>query len=67
MLDVKMPEMDGMIALEQIKKDYPDVKVIMCSAVTEKSVIDSAMKLGAASYITKPFLPDTIIEKIKII
>lgn len=64
MLDIKMPEMDGIAALEQIKKDYPDVKVIMCSAVTEKAVIDSAMKLGAASYITKPFLPDTIIEKI---
>lgn len=66
MLDIKMPEMDGMTALEQIKKDYPDIKVIMCSAVTEKSVIDSATKLGAASYITKPFLPDAIIKKIKL-
>lgn len=63
-LDIKMPGMDGITALEYIIKDYPKINVIMCSAVTDKSVIDSAMALGASGYITKPFLPDAIIKSI---
>lgn len=63
-LDIKMPGMDGMTALEYVIKDYPKINVIMCSAVTDKSVIDSAMALGASGYITKPFLPDAIIKSI---
>jgi two-component system chemotaxis response regulator CheY len=66
-LDIKMPGMDGMTALERVTKDYPNIKVIMCSAVTDKSVIDSAAALGAFGYITKPFLPDAIIKSIGLI
>jgi two-component system chemotaxis response regulator CheY len=64
-LDINMPGMDGMTALENVVKDYPSTKVIMCSGVTGKEVIDSAMKLGAQAYITKPFMPERIIEKLK--
>lgn len=63
-LDINMPDMDGMTALQNIMKDYPNVKVIMCSAETDKEVIDSAIALGASGYITKPFLPDKVIENI---
>jgi two-component system chemotaxis response regulator CheY len=63
-LDIKMPGMDGIEALEYVIKDYPNIRVIMCSAVTDKSVIDSAIALGASGYITKPFLPDAIIKNI---
>ena len=63
-LDINMPGMDGMTALENVVKDYPSIKVIMCSAASDKEVIESAIKLGAQEYITKPFLPDKIIEKI---
>lgn len=63
-LDIKMPGMDGITALESIVKDYPHTKVIMCSAVTDKAVIDTAIALGAVGYITKPFLPDAIIKSI---
>lgn len=66
-LDIKMPGMDGMTALGHVKKDYSNTKVIMCSAVTDKSIIDSAITLGASHYITKPFLPDAIIASIDMI
>lgn len=66
-LDIKMPGMDGMTALEYVMKEYPNMKVIMCSAVTDKEVIDSAIALGACGYITKPFLPDAIITSIGMI
>jgi two-component system chemotaxis response regulator CheY len=63
-LDINMPGMDGMTALANVRKDYPDIRVIMCSAVTDEEVIDSSIKLGASGYITKPFLPDKIIASI---
>lgn len=67
MLDINMPGMDGMMALQNIMKDYPNIKVIMCSAEADKEVIDSAIALGASGYITKPFLPDKIIANISMI
>lgn len=66
-LDIKMPGRDGMTALEHVKKDYPDIKIIMCSAVTDKAIIDSAIALGVTGFITKPFLPDAVISSINII
>jgi DNA-binding NtrC family response regulator len=58
--DIKMPEMDGMQVLERIKKDYPDVLVIMITGYsTVQSAVD-AMKLGAFDYVPKPFTPDEV-------
>jgi two-component system, chemotaxis family, chemotaxis protein CheY len=63
-LDINMPGMDGMTTLQNVMKNYLNIKVIMCSAVTDKEVIDSTIALGASGYITKPFLPDKIITSI---
>lgn len=60
MLDVNMPGMGGIEALEHVRNDYPNINVIMCTAVTDKNVVDSAMALGAYGYVSKPFLPETI-------
>lgn len=63
-LDVNMPGMNGMEALECIRNDYPNIKVLMCSAVTDREVIDSALALGASGYVTKPFFPEVFIAYI---
>ncbi len=56
-LDVVMPGMDGLQTLENCKRLRPDLKVVMISCVNDTSKVVQAMKLGAADYVTKPFLP----------
>jgi len=64
-LDLQMPEMDGMEALKAIKKINPDMQVILLTghATVEKGI--EAMKLGAMDLIEKPTDIETIAEKIK--
>ena len=54
LLDIKMPDMDGIEALKRIKRTYPKVKVIMVTAIETNEKIEEAIKLGADNYITKP-------------
>ncbi len=55
-LDVEMPEMDGLQTLAIIRQKYPDLPVIMFSAITERAASSTleALKLGAKDYVTKP-------------
>src|SRR5215468_2885780 len=55
-LDVEMPEMDGLATLAELRKTYPQVPVIMFSALTERgaSATLDALALGATDYFTKP-------------
>src|SRR5262245_2461688 len=55
-LDVEMPEMDGLATLKELRKSYPRLPVIMFSALTERgaqATLD-ALSLGATDYFTKP-------------
>lgn len=54
LLDVHMPGMGGMRVLKTIKEKYPQVKVIMVTALETREKIEEAMRLGADNYITKP-------------
>ena len=64
-LDLMMPEMDGLEVLKQIKKDNPELQVILLTghATVEKGV--EAMKLGATDFLEKPADLKTLTEKIK--
>jgi DNA-binding NtrC family response regulator len=62
-LDVKMPGMDGIETLKEIKRRYPLVEVIMLTGhATVESAIDG-MKCGAIDYLMKPIGVDELIEK----
>lgn len=69
LMDVQMPGMDGLSALKQIKQKYPDIKVIMVTAVETREKIEEAMRAGADNYITKPlsleYLEKDVQEKIE--
>jgi DNA-binding NarL/FixJ family response regulator len=65
LLDIQMPIMDGLTALPEIKKLYPDVKVIMLSFLNDHSVISKMMEMGANSYITKESGAELIYEAIR--
>ena len=56
LLDVEMPEMDGLATLPRVLADHPRVQVIMASSLTQKgaAVTMQALALGAADYIAKP-------------
>ena len=69
LLDIQMPEMDGMKALKIIKQENPQIKVIMVTAVETQEKIEESMRLGADNYITKPlsleYLENEVQEKLK--
>ena len=54
-LDVKMPGVDGLEALQQIKTEYPNVEVIMISGHGDMDTVIEAMRKGAIDYFQKPF------------
>lgn len=65
LLDIQMPIMDGITALPEIKKLYPQIKVIMLTLLDDQSVITRLMELGANSYLVKTSDAEVIYEAIK--
>ncbi len=55
LLDILMPEMDGLDTLSEIKRMYKDMPVVMLSALGHTNIIVKAMKAGATDYLVKPF------------
>lgn len=65
-MDIRMPRMDGITALQEIKKKYPDTEVILLTAYASLETAKAATRHGAFDYLLKPFDKDdilTIIEK----
>lgn len=54
LLDIQMPELDGIGALKRIKRAQPDIAVVMMTAFGSEDIAVEAMKLGADDYIKKP-------------
>jgi len=64
LLDVSMPDMDGLTTLQAIKGIDENAKVIMVSAMGQTSTVQEAMKFGACDFIVKPFRSNQIRELI---
>jgi two-component system chemotaxis response regulator CheY len=65
LMDITMPKMDGLTALQKILEMDPEAKVIMCSALGQQRLILQAIQLGAKDFIVKPFRPERVIGSIK--
>ncbi len=63
-LDIAMPEMDGMTALPHIREACPDARIVMHSAFTERSVAEDAARLGASGYLEKGADVTSIVDTI---
>jgi two-component system chemotaxis response regulator CheY len=59
-MDITMPVMDGITALEYIMKIDPDAKVIMSTSNNSADMIRDSIEAGASWYITKPFTKDKV-------
>jgi DNA-binding NarL/FixJ family response regulator len=65
LLDIQMPIMDGIATLPEIKKLYPNIKVVMLTMVDDHSMITKLMELGANSYLRKDSDSEIIYEAIR--
>lgn len=63
-MDITMPEMDGLAALKEIRKEDPNAKVIMVSAMGQEAMVRDAVLNGAKGFIVKPFKEDGILAAI---
>ncbi len=65
LMDITMPEMDGIQALKTIKSGDPSAMVIMCSAMGQQAMVIESIQAGAKDFIVKPFQPDRVLEAVK--
>ncbi len=64
-MDITMPEVDGIQAVKEIKKINGAAKIIMCSAMGQQAMVIEAIQAGAKDFIVKPFQAERIIEAVK--
>ncbi len=64
LMDIRMPEIDGINAIELLRKEYEDLKIIVLSMYDDQQMISKMMEMGANAYLTKTTDPDEIYEAI---
>ena len=65
LMDITMPEMDGIQALKNIKAVDSAAKVIMCSAMGQQAMVIESIQAGAKDFIVKPFQAERVLEAVK--
>ena len=65
LMDITMPEMDGIEALKKIKAADANASIIMCSAMGQQAMVIEAIQNGAKDFIVKPFQADRVLEAVK--
>lgn len=65
LIDVKMPERDGMYLMRAVKKQWPEVPIVVMSGYPTPETIAEGLQLGAEEFIAKPFTPDEFLEIVR--
>ena len=65
LMDITMPEMDGLTALKEIKAFDAAAKVVMLTALGQESVVLEAIKSGARDFVVKPFERERVLNAIE--
>ncbi|TCK97903.1 two-component system chemotaxis response regulator CheY [Natranaerovirga hydrolytica] len=63
-MDITMPEMDGIEAVKKIKEVDPNATIIMCSAMGQQAMVIESIQSGAKDFIVKPFQADRVLEAV---
>jgi two-component system chemotaxis response regulator CheY len=63
-MDITMPNMDGLEALKAIRAKDANASIVMCSAMGQESMVMDAVRSGAKDFIVKPFKPDRILKTV---
>ncbi len=64
LLDVAMPRKDGLTVLKEIKKTYPNAKIIIITALEDMTMVQDCVAAGALAYIMKPFDVEKVLQSI---
>ena len=65
LLDIKLPDMDGMDILKTVKENLPTLHIIVMTGYATLSNAVQAMKLGANDYLSKPFTDDELVAAVE--
>lgn len=65
LLDLKMPDMDGIEVLKIIKDKWPETKIIILTGYSTVETAVNTLRLGAFNFIEKPFTPDTLLNSVR--
>lgn len=63
-LDINMPCIDGIEVLRMIKEKQPELRIVMLSAMSQKSIVKQALQLGADAFVVKPFQTQCLIDRL---
>ncbi len=64
-MDITMPEVDGIQAVREIKKIDSNARIIMCSAMGQQAMVIESIQAGARDFIVKPFQAERVVEAVK--
>ena len=64
-LDITMPNKNGLDALKEIRQIDPSAKIVMCSAMGQQAMVIESIQCGAKDFIVKPFQADRVLEAVK--
>ncbi len=65
LVDVKMPVLDGMYLVRQVRKNRPGMPIVVMSGYSTDDTVREALELGAATFIAKPFTPDELADTVR--
>ena len=64
-MDITMPEMDGIAATSEIVHEDATARILMCSALGQQELIIEALEAGGRDFVVKPFLPAKVLEAVR--
>jgi two-component system chemotaxis response regulator CheY len=65
LLDITMPDMDGLTALKEIRSVNPNARVAMVTAMGQQSIVMEALKAGASDFVVKPFSAERVLNAVE--
>jgi two-component system chemotaxis response regulator CheY len=64
-MDIVMPDMSGIEAVRAICKEFPEARILMCSAMGQQGLVVDAIQAGAKDFVVKPFQPSRVLEAVQ--
>ena len=64
-MDIVMPDMSGIEAVRAICKEFPNARILMCSAMGQQGLVVDAIQAGAKDFVVKPFQPSRVLEAVQ--